>query len=167
MFTALSYRAARARRCPALEELEERAVPAAVPATDIVLQSVTATGISDLVVVCEIQNRDAPAFGLSFYRSTNSRFDTADTLLSKIRLSGADLSVGVHPRLFHIGPWDGQVALPGYVRFLPVSPSPRLQDRPHPILHSIDRWTRWGASSPSDTGVPRHAEGIRKKKGKK
>lgn len=83
--------------------------------TDIVLQSVKATGSTTLQVQYEVLGAAVGAFAIDFYRSANGTFESgADLLLDSVSVSAAaELAVGVHTLSLPIGGGAGQVALPG------------------------------------------------------
>ncbi len=82
------------------------------PAPDIVMDSVTANGKTTLTVQYQILNMAVTGpLNLQFLQSSDTRADSADTVLSTVTISNAtDLAVGSHSLTFTIG---SQVLLPG------------------------------------------------------
>lgn len=91
-----------------LEMLESRTLLA----TNIVMQSVVADGQTGLNLTYQIKQGTAPAFAISFYRSSDAVLGAGDVMLGTVSVNGlAARTVGVHNRGLTIG--LGGVTLPG------------------------------------------------------
>jgi ELWxxDGT repeat protein len=81
--------------------------------SDIVVNSMIANGTTTLSVTYTIVGDPSPAFTLGFYRSGDNQVGSDTTLASATISGAADLSTGVHTKLFTIGGGVGQIPLPG------------------------------------------------------